>query len=114
MTRMDDIKGRMEAATEGPWRAGLQWTPGAGVGVLSAKSRHDNEDVFASCCDHGAEPTDAQFIAHARQDIPWLVERIEAVRSLVPAYLDDDWEDDWARGYNSAWREVLKALDGEA
>lgn len=79
------IKALVDAATEGPWRTGDQWNSAGTVGVLSAKSTHGNEDIVASCCDHGADPADAQFIAHARQDVPRLLAEVERLTAVVDA-----------------------------
>jgi hypothetical protein len=61
-TRIAAIQARVEAATKGPWRAdGHSYT----IGIYRYMLRRDG----------GVTAADAEFIAHARQDIPWLLAR---------------------------------------
>lgn len=78
MSDLNAIRARERAATRGPWRTDCGH-------VISDHNGPDNEyaldaDVFGS--NHDA---DAEFIAHAREDVPALVARIEAALS----WLDD-------------------------
>ena len=81
-TRLAEIRARAEAATEGPWTAlgsgvasGDHWhVIASGEAVAHISSRDGvNEDQ--------REP-DAEFIAHARTDLPALLAAVEAVREL--------------------------------
>lgn len=67
---LDAIKARAEAATAGPWMAG-------GTG------RHEGT-VFAGVMRLGRffdqSGDDAEFIAHARSDIPALITEVERLR----------------------------------
>ena len=61
--RLTEIEGRTNAATPGPWEAdedGDVWSPSEGI------------------TDPHPSPTDALFIAHAREDVPWLVVKLRA------------------------------------
>ena len=61
MNRLDEIEARANAATEGPWDligGGEYVTP---VGIMVAPD------------DGGVNGADAEFIAHARTDVPALV-----------------------------------------
>lgn len=61
MKRLDEIEARADAATEGPWDligGGEYVTP---VGIMVAPD------------DGGVNGADAEFIAHARTDVPALV-----------------------------------------
>lgn len=83
------IEARANAATEGPWEA-LPWEAEAGGGdwnLWGPKAPNHSMDSSLQG-DFGFE-ADAQFVAHARTDIPALiseVRRLEAVRDgLVKA-----------------------------
>jgi hypothetical protein len=72
LARLDEIEARANAASEGPWSQGDTEEHGSG--------RDDavylpNDDWL---CDPMACVEDAAFIAHARQDIPWLIAQLRA------------------------------------
>ena len=79
MNRLDEIEARTRAATEGPWEwegeAKSEWEIGANSLVPSR--RPDDPVLYGYGYDaSGIEvktPADAEFIAHARQDMPALV-----------------------------------------
>ena len=76
MKRLDEIEARANAATEGPWEAD------GSAHVLTA----DNTPTFvARCADPGGSDAgvpDAEFIAHARTDVPALVAALRAVLEI--------------------------------
>jgi hypothetical protein len=86
------IKERLAAATPGPWdavwevcygwevRAAAAERPGYESGSLAAVWKRDRGDS-----DLLAQP-DAEFIAHAREDVPALVAEIERLQHML------DWE----------------------
>ena len=89
MSRLDEIKARADVATPGPWHA---WDRGIGWEV------HKGEECAPGCgrsCDalNGEvrdtfTRADAEFIAAAREDEPWLVsevERLTAERDALAA-----------------------------
>lgn len=63
------IKKRCDAATQGPWKFFLE-----GRDHLSGSSfiQTSVDDIYL----HGATDADQEFIAHAREDIPKLLEEI--------------------------------------
>ena len=76
--RLQEIRDRAEKATEGPWC------------LVSNNQIHDRETKFNNCgvrigetpnliavekCPNGSE--NAEFIAHARQDIPYLLDALQ-------------------------------------
>lgn len=79
MNRLDEIEARANAATEGPWEwegeAKGEWEIGANSLVPSR--RPDDPVLYGYGYDaSGIEvksPADAEFIAHARTDVPALV-----------------------------------------
>lgn len=90
---LDAIKARVEAATPGPWWAenlasptmdgsserGPTWKVKYGLpgGRLNSGPGHDKET--------------AAFIAHARSDVPWLIEQLEEARAERDALLDHEF-----------------------
>ena len=83
MSRLDEIKARAEAATLGPWHA---WDRGIGWEV------HKGEECAPggrSCDALNGEfrdtftREDAEFIAAAREDVPWLIERIGELNGAI-------------------------------
>lgn len=79
--RLSEILARAEAASPGPWRAcieGRDHESGSNfIQVGSGPARR--EDIELS----GAAPADYDFIAHARQDVPLLVEEVRRLRALL-------------------------------
>ena len=88
MNRLDEIEARTTAATEGPWEwegeAKAEWELGANSLVPSR--RPDDPVLYGYGYDaSGIEvenPADAEFIAHARTDVPALVAALRAVLEL--------------------------------
>ena len=88
MNRLNEIEARANAATEGPWEwegeAKAEWELGANSLVPSR--RPDDPVLYGYGYDaSGIEvknPADAEFIAHARTDVPALVAALRAVLEL--------------------------------
>ena len=84
---IEAIKARCEAATEGPWILWDGWERGSGISCVASLGREgDWQDRLTPTYD-GKEiqgPTaDFEFIAHARQDIPSLIKRVEELQREV-------------------------------
>lgn len=76
-----DIAARCERATPGPWRSmieGRDHTSGSSF-IMTGAPGNRSEDIELS----GASPDDQDFIAHARQDVPRLVEEVKRLRFLL-------------------------------
>lgn len=69
MNRLDKIEARANAATEGPWN------------VFVGRIDHPGRSLVAVAYDVVCDE-DADFIAHARTDVPALVEALRAVLNL--------------------------------
>ena len=88
MNRLDEIEARANAATEGPWEwegeAKAEWEIGANSLVPSR--RPDDPVLYGYGYDaSGIEvktPADAEFIAHARTDVPDMAAALRAVLKL--------------------------------
>ena len=78
--RLDEIEARAEAATAGPW--GHEPPPGPGEDPMRAICVYPEEDGGALAY---VQPlaADAEFIAHARTDVPALTNGLESVLDYV-------------------------------
>jgi hypothetical protein len=76
---LNEIRKRCDAATASPWISfveGRDHSSGENVVVRGANGTED--DLYLT----GATKEDQDFIAHARQDIPLLLDEIERLRKL--------------------------------
>lgn len=71
--RLKEIKARCEAATPGPWEVGY-----SSLGGMTVVNVRGSE---FPCWKTQIYKDDAEFIAHARQDVPWLVAEVERLRA---------------------------------
>jgi hypothetical protein len=80
--RLAQIEARAEAASAGPWETTLhedQRYGTKGYAWVLAKvipGAHELNIIKVCHEDWPPTPSDAEFIAHARQDIPWLLQRL--------------------------------------
>ena len=80
MSRLEEIKARCDAATGGPWvrdmhspdMSGRSGWYIRGPRKLGLRSMVLNSRML---------PGDAEFIEHAREDVPWLVEQVERLEA---------------------------------
>lgn len=115
--RLAEIKARCEAATAGPWEFGLGTSdpfPDPPGGIWCVESSH-LEWICKSLFPTRSSQSKANmaFIAHARQDVPWLMEQVErltrerdeAVQAKEAAEYDAwSWE-----GTSKAWKRATSA-----
>ena len=88
---LDDIEGRAEAATPGPWTAFVEGRDHSGGDDFIRTGGDDDSspDLYVSLAfapRPGVTPAranDLDFIASARQDVPRLVAEIRRLRSLA-------------------------------
>ncbi|MCL2215419.1 MAG: hypothetical protein FWB91_00230 [Defluviitaleaceae bacterium] len=78
--RIDDIRARADAASPGPWvYFHKRKYEEHHVGVPSAQVKPFSKiALFSDGCPTGS--ADAEFIAHARQDVPYLLDIIAGMR----------------------------------
>lgn len=77
LKRIEEIKNRVQKATPGPWLYWEHHTPGTEYdGMSGVKDAFGTNFVDAPKSNAKA---DHKFIAHARDDIPWLVALIESL-----------------------------------
>jgi hypothetical protein len=76
---LDAIEARSAAATDGPW-----WTDGVGASRVYASGLDDWITVAGDL-----ETPDAEFIAHARTDMPALVAEVWRLRGAIQQLADN-------------------------
>lgn len=81
MSRLDEIQARLEGVTPGPWKL---WGMSVMADPVGNSDLDDAIDVASTHMTIDGKPRtfDATFIAHAREDVPALIEfarRVEAV-----------------------------------
>lgn len=83
MSRLDEIQARLDAATPGPWWGGGSNRRKDSIALVGRRSDRGTGNAIAVLNGVGMDRVaDAEFIAHAREDMPALVEfarRVEAV-----------------------------------
>lgn len=90
--KLKEIGQRCEAATEGPWYVGEDYYGGVSVRTKPTPATNIDganailENTGRSIGDIAKE--DAEFIAHARQDIPVLLAEIERLQEYERQYND--------------------------
>lgn len=75
-----EVKKRVDAATPGPWISFVEGRDHfGGDSIIRLGTNDDIDDLYVQ----GASIADQDFIAHARQDIPLLLEEIERLQNLL-------------------------------
>lgn len=83
---LEAIRARVTAATRGPWHAEYFGKRG-----YPQRIGTDDATVVAETFDGGGGPAaNAEFIAHARQDIPALLAEVQRLRDALAAYVGPD------------------------
>jgi len=82
MSRLDEIEQRAAQATPGPWTSGSGCVYSNGLSVTDGVFEYIVDEFRR---DH--EPN-AQFIAHAREDIPWLVAEVRKAKEEIAKLCD--------------------------
>lgn len=97
MNRLDKIEARANAATKGPW---APWKDQDGAKHMQGLLMVGNadavipegelwvEDVDINPIAHTYTPEDREFIAHARTDVPWLLEQVKLRDKALEAVLE--------------------------
>ena len=88
--RLDEIEARADAATTAPWSHCLDELRNR-TAVHRIGSSEVNADVAFTYRDRdgrGPGMQDAEFIAHARTDVPWLIEQVRKRDAALRAVLD--------------------------
>lgn len=84
------IRRRVGAATPGPWvNASMKFSAGWRALVHAGRRNIDLADPRDRATDD-TDNANAEFIAHAREDIPALIAEVERLRAMVGQHVDDD------------------------
>lgn len=73
MTRIDEIRERLDKATPGPWEVDTDGSGGSGIFF-------DDEHMKPVCL--YAKSGDADLIANAPADLAWCLAKLDAIRAL--------------------------------
>lgn len=90
MTRIEEIRERESKATKGPWRVGYNDKYITGH-ILSDHHKYAGNavsDPESVCSAETLTADDAEFISHARSDIPFLLAEVERLRAALEAAAD--------------------------
>lgn len=127
--RLEEIRKRVEAATPGPWevedyRCDGDWRSTGNVWARNKGHYHPGTKVCEVNChsmssisdprDIGEFEGNSAFIAHARDDIPFLLAEVERLRALEAEHKRQWMEDKYEMGNLRAERDTLRRqLDEE-
>lgn len=105
---LNRIRKQADAATEGPWEVNGPDQPWATIShgsdsVLHAYEQHHPYCEGCECGDSRSEVAlsdeDAEFIAHARTDVPWLLEQVDLRDKALEAVLALHQDGGESQGY---------------
>ena len=112
--RLAEIKARCEAATPGPW-CKVSDLPDYGVASMNHPGTLPDPVVTLNRKyrapgrpNLGCSEFDADFIAHAREDIPFLLAEVERLRALEAEHKRQWMEDKYEMGNLRAERDTLR------
>ena len=99
MSRLDEIRQRLSAATPGPWAATTWLNTSGGWAAVGPLHDTDGDPDDASCVYDGCEPNcqhdkaaqaDAALIASAPADLTWLLGEVERLTAALKGEAHDD------------------------
>jgi hypothetical protein len=79
--RLEEIKQRCEKSTPEPWNVRTHPELPSFVEWRPAGRSHGIEILQQDDTNYQTRDEDVEFVAHARQDIPWLLEQVAAERA---------------------------------
>jgi hypothetical protein len=83
--RFEQIRARSQAARAGPWTAfieGRDFLSGSSM-IRIGENEMSSEDLYLTGDARAVPEADFDFIAHARQDIPALLDEVERLKRLL-------------------------------
>ena len=110
--RLDAIRGRADKATEGPWEASLR-NPADPLDATIIDAEACNGMWVASSDDDEREYENAEFIAHARTDVPALVDALIRVLERCERAIASPAPDGEMRQAYIAMRETAEIIRDE-
>jgi hypothetical protein len=102
--QLEEIRKRCDAATQGPWKTDR---PICHHGIIAVQTQRNLIDWIChmQVSNQPNYTNDAAFIAHAREDIPVLLDMIESLQAK-----QNDWERDLDALHNDAMMRIGKLL----
>jgi hypothetical protein len=100
MNKLDEIKARCEKATEGPWMIVGPITYGPSAWVTSDLHQICELKPWNTAGRKFYHSDNADFIAHAREDSPYLLKRLRRVEGLLAGVFGagvDEYFAKWGR-----------------
>ena len=91
--RIEKIRQRAEAATQGPWRAYGNTVEQENTGCHQVVGTELTGVGYMAYERLTTKNEDATFIAHAREDIPYLLAEVERLRAALTLACRDGWSD---------------------
>ena len=85
-TREQAIRAREQAATKGPWTFRVVKRGEAHDGSLMIGAVAPGHQIRATPPGGSYPSRDGEFIAHAREDIPYLLAQLDALRAQIPQW----------------------------
>lgn len=104
MTRLSEIKARLEKATPGPWVK-----DGSGQGALARAKASLVIVAVRHRLSAAANDANMDLIANSKSDLTYTISRIERLEAALKFY-NDAWGYN-ATGYGIEWRPSDKLLD---
>lgn len=83
MNRIDQIRARVKGATKGPWMPEevLDYNLPTGFGYVI----NESGDSVLGEADSTGQLCDVEFMAHAREDVPYLLTKLDEARRIIDA-----------------------------
>lgn len=106
MSTLDEIQERADKATEGPWEVEKYYYASPFYERVRVTSATDDDDFNTA---NEVLPADAEFIAHAREDVPKLAGVIRSVEATMDA-LDVARAEGTIQTYGQIQRAVRDAI----
>ena len=110
MTRLAEIEQRLQAATPGPWFAHYEQDGEPTIPFVSDSDDEEWDGRLLLNVDSDREDADAAFIAHAPDDIRYLLEQVRRLRGLL-RYLWTQADVEARRVDGGKVRDAFDALD---
>ena len=108
--RLNEIEARANAATEGPWEA-YRPNPAYRIYEICSTTPQGLDETLAEVSGYNASD-DADFIAHARTDVPALMAALRAVLDLADRWAaqSTDYDEDTEQQIDDG-KAIVRAIE---
>ena len=87
MNRLEEIRQRTEAATPGPWKVVDQGNTVPSLQVVNETTWENPKQIKVCSSISPKREADANFIAHSREDMEWLLTLADALKAQLASTL---------------------------